>query len=146
MVKKVRLMAIGLFGLSIIAGALLLYSTVVQAGECHVIAIHSKGEMKTPPPLSIKGGDCVVFTNLIGEGIGTQGTDEVKVAYKEGAKCQKGVRISFDFQVDKNMCYTSGWMRYGESSTMVFATPGTYDYEIRYLSGGAPITARVTVK
>jgi len=93
--------------------------------------------------LKIKNGDCVIFMNFSGQ---AQGTDQVKVLYKEGKKCEAATAAAFGFGMDANKCFASGWLTYGQSANLVFVREGTYTYEVQFKGGGSPLTGEIVVQ
>jgi hypothetical protein len=112
----------------------------------YIATVHGKKGVSIPVDnVVVNSGDAIVFLNGMRAGTGTKTTD-IKVVYKEGAKCQKGAHMSVGFEIDPKMCYASGWLQPLETSIIVFHAQGVYDYEIQFMDGSAPLKAKVTVQ
>jgi hypothetical protein len=33
-------------------------------------------------------------------------------------------------------CYVAGWFSYGQTASLMFTEPGTYNYEVQFKTGG----------
>jgi hypothetical protein len=143
--KRFRFMTIALCCLAFIMGSVFVYAAETDSRTCHTVAVHGPDSDFIPlANLRINPGDCVIFANNMRPGANTEDSS-IKVVYKQGAECQKGVQMSVGFAIDPKMCFASGWLRPLETATMVFSTPGVYDYEILFGKGNPSVLARVTV-
>jgi plastocyanin len=143
--KRFKLITIGLCCLAIIVGTAIVSLAQMYEKKNYTVAIQGPGAGSIPlANLTVKPGDSITFLNSMG--LQNAFENEIKIVYKEGAKCQAGVHMSLGFAMDPQMCFASGWLKPMETATVVFGTPGVYNYEIQFhKSGGAPVTATITV-
>jgi hypothetical protein len=148
--KKVLFMAIGLCCLTLITGTVFVGQAVAadDTRQCYTVAVRGPNADSIPlANVTVKSGDCVIFLNQMKASTGSKNaTNNIKIAYTEGTKCMKGVQMSVGFAMDPKMCFASGWLRRLETATIVFSTPGVYNYEIRFESGAPAVSAKVTVE
>ena len=112
----------------------------VQAQEkCLPVYIRSHAGVE-PEVLNVAKGDCVVWINW------TRGED-VQVNFKEGKKCADATTSPVRFKPDFTGCYLTDYLAFGETSSLVFAEPGAYRYEVEFRkSGGGLYGAGGTTK
>ncbi len=112
----------------------LLYPVTLGAAEtCNIVTIRGRSGLE-PNLVKIKKGDCVVWINFTGAP--TQ-TEDAQVSFKEGEKCIRETRAPVGFKMDvPSGCYIAGWLGYGETASLMFTEPGTYDYNVNFKVGG----------
>ena len=95
--------------------------------------------------LTIEKGDCVVWMDFVG-GSGYGGNSGVILSFKEGEKCIKATKSPMGFRMDvPSGCYIAGAFNYGQTTSLVFTEPGTYEYDIEFKEGGKN-SATIVVK
>ena len=136
--KKVLLMATGtVFVLTMV---IFLGDPIVigAAEKCDIVTIRGRDNIE-PNMLTVKKGDCVVWLNWTRD-------QDVLLSFKEGEKCVRATKAQVGFKMDvPSGCYLAGWMSYGQTSSLIFAEPGTYKYEVQFKVGGKN-TGTVVVK
>ncbi len=104
--------------------------TLGAAEKCDIVTIRGRDNIE-PVTLKVKKGDCVVWMNW------TRNQD-ILLSFKEGEKCVRVTQSPVGFKMDvPTGCYLAGWLSYGQTASLVFAEPGTYDYEVQFKVGGA---------
>lgn len=102
--------------------------------SCSIVTIRGRDNIE-PNMLTIKKGDCVVWMNF-NDSPGSL-NQEIILSFKLGEKCIKSTRSPVGFKMDTpSGCYIAGWFDYGQTSSLVFAEPGTYSYEVQFKAGG----------
>jgi hypothetical protein len=145
--KRFKLVSIAFCCLVLIAGAVLAGSASAaedakkDARKCYTVPVFGPEPL---PGMTVYPGDCIIFVNNLKGGRTPE--SEIKVVYKAGEHCQKGVQSSLGFAVDKKQCFASGWLRPAETATIVFSTPGVYIYEIQFGDGGISLPCRIKVE
>ena len=135
--------AVIVLSMAFILGVFLATPQLSHAAGCYIATIKGQDVGVEPMTLNIKVKDCVVFMNFSGSPTTPQ---EVKVLFKEGAKCMAAMEQIVGLSMDANKCLASGWIGYGQTPSAVFSKPGTYMYEIMYKAGGPSIKGTITVK
>jgi plastocyanin len=133
--KKFKLLAIGV-GIVLILTAVIFLANpeiVGAAEECKIVTIRGRSGLE-PNILTIKKGDCVVWINF--SGALTQ-TEDVLLTFKEGQKCVRATKSPVGFAMDASKgCYVAGWLGRGQTASLMFSDPGTYDYQVDFKVGG----------
>lgn len=110
-------------------------STVSATETCFIVTIHGRDNIE-PTLLTIKKGDCVVWINFNGSSPG-QLMQTISISFKDGKKCIKTTQSPVGFKMDSSSwCYVAGWLGFGETSSLMFVEPGTYDYTVQFKAGG----------
>jgi plastocyanin len=133
--------------LLIVTGAVFILTTVIFLGgpttiaaaeKCDIVTIRGRDNIE-PNLLTVKKGDCVVWMNWTRD-------QDVLISFKEGEKCIRATKSPVGFKMDvPTGCYLAGWMSYGQTASLVFAEPGSYNYEVQFKSGGKN-TGTIVVK
>ena len=94
------------------------------------VYIHSPSKIE-PEILNAAKGDRVVWINRAVE-------DSVRIIFGEGKKCADMTESPFRFQMDVNGCYSTDYLGFGLTSSLVFPKIGKFDYEVEFgrASGG----------
>jgi plastocyanin len=107
--------------------------TIGAAETCNIVTIRGRSGLE-PNLLKIKKGDCVVWINFTGAP--TQ-TEDARLTFKEGEKCLHATKAPVGFKMDvPSGCYIAGWISYGQTASLMFTEPGTYNYEVDFNVGG----------
>lgn len=129
--KKTKLLAI-VTGAAFILTLVIFLGNPVTLGaaeKCDIVTIRGRDNIE-PMMLTIKKGDCVVWMNWARD-------QDVLLSFKEGEKCVRATKAPIGFKMDiPSGCYIGGWLSYGQVSSLVFAEPGTYNYEVQFKVGG----------
>ena len=85
--------------------------------------------------------------------------DEVTVSFKEGKKCLAAVspvkkaktpaeaEIYKAWKLDKAKdCFVTSFITEGQTSSLIFYQPGTYNYEVQVAGKGIPVTGQIVVE
>lgn len=113
-------------------------ATIGAAEICKIVTIRGRDNIE-PNMLTVKKGDCVVWMSWTRD-------QDVLLSFKEGEKCVRATKAQVGFKMDvPSGCYLAGWMSYGQTSSLVFAEPGTYKYEVQFKVGGKN-TGTIVVK
>jgi len=98
--------------------------------ECLSVYIHSPMTIE-PEILNIAKGDCVVWINRAAG-------DNVRVIFSEGTKCAGMTESPFRFRMDTNGCYSTDYLGFGVTSSLVFPKMGKFNYAVEFsrASGG----------
>ena len=108
-------------------------TTSIGAQGCFIVTIQGPNNIQ-PGVLKIKKSDCVVWINFTGS---AAQPEDVAVSFKEGEKCVQMTKAPVGFAMDvASGCYVTGELRYGETSSLMFTEPGTYNYEVQSKVGG----------
>jgi plastocyanin len=130
--KEDRSFPAPIWGLVILAalGSLFLNPVWGRAAErCEIITIKGKSGV-IPGVMETTKGSCIVWVNWTRN-------DLVSVVFKEGKECLKSVKAPVGFELDEAKgCFIAQELNYGETVSLVFDNPGTYDYEVQFRSGG----------
>jgi hypothetical protein len=119
-------------------------TTIGAAEKCDIVSIRGRDSIE-PKILTIKKGDCVVWINFIGSSSGYPSQDTV-LSFKEGEKCVRTTKAPVGFKMDyPSGCYVAGWFSYGQTASLMFTEPGTYNYEVQFKAGGQ-ISGTIIVK
>ncbi len=103
--------------------------SIIGAAEiCKIVTIRGRDNIE-PNMLTVRKGDCVVWMNWTRD----QG---VLLSFKEGEKCVRATKSPVGFKMDvPSGCYLGGWLSYGQTASLLFAEPGTYNYEVQFKVG-----------
>ncbi len=129
--KKTKLLVIGVGVALILAMGIFLENRApVGAAEmCSIVTVRGRDNIE-PNMLTVKKGDCVVWLNWTRN-------DDVVLRFKEGEKCLRATKAPVGFKMDApSACYIAGLMTYGQTASLVFQEPGTYNYEVEFKVGG----------
>jgi plastocyanin len=127
--------------------------------ECRIVKLSGHGLVRPqmyvriePNTLVISKGTCVVWVNFVA-------ADEVTVSFKEGNKCLSAVspvkkaktpaeaEIYKAWKLDKvKDCFVTSFVTEGQTSSLVFSQPGTYNYEVQVAGKGQPATGQIVVE
>ena len=98
---------------------------MVKAQEkCLPVYIRSHAGVE-PEVLNVAKGDCVVWINW------NQG-ENIRVIFKEGKKCADVTKAPTRFKQDFSGCYLTDYLSFGETSSLVFAETGRFNYEVEF--------------
>ena len=99
------------------------------AEKCDVVTIRGRDNIE-PMVLTVTRNDCVVWMNWTRD-------QDVLLFFKEGEKCVRATKAPVGFKMDvPSGCYLAEWLSYGQTASLVFAEPGTYNYEVQFKVGG----------
>ncbi len=129
--KNTKLVVIGAGVVFILAMGIFLenWATVGAAEMCSIVTVRGRDNIE-PKMLTVKKGDCVVWLNWTRN-------DDVLLKFKEGEKCLRSTKAPVGFKMDvPSGCYMAGIMGYGQTASLVFQEPGTYNYEVEFKVGG----------
>jgi plastocyanin len=136
---KTNKLLIGIGTVSIFALVIFLGNplTIEAAEKCAIVTIQSRAGI-SPETLRVKKGDCVVWINWTN-------TDDVKIIFKEGKKCQDMTKSPVGFRMDWNSCYVTDYLDLGRTSSLLFDQAGTFKYEVEFKArtGGEPTGPRI---
>jgi hypothetical protein len=135
---KFLLMATGIF--FVLTTVIFLGNPVTTgaAEKCDVVTIRGRDNIE-PMVLTVTRNDCVVWLNWTRD-------QDVLLSFKEGEKCVRATKSPAGFKMDvPTGCYLAGWMSYGQTASLLFAEPGTYNYEVQFKVGGKS-TGTIMVK
>ena len=114
----------------------------VGAQNCFPVKISDRDKIEGLT-LSINKNDCVVWVNFSTPSPGSSGelsgtaSSDVLVSFPEATTCvinEVKAPVGFKMDVATN-CFVAGWLRPGETSSLVFTKPGTYKYNIQFRFG-----------
>jgi len=114
----------------------------VGAQNCFTVKIWDRDKIESLA-LSINKNDCVVWVNFSTPSPGSSGElsgtapSDVLVSFPEATTCvinEVKAPVGFKMDVATN-CFVAGWLRPGETSSLVFTKPGTYKYNIEFKFG-----------
>ena len=141
--KKGIVIAIGLT--AVIAMAIFFaYGEVSIAQECRIVRIHGgvAGSAKKvdiePQTLWISKGGCVIWNNWVR-------TDEIKVIFEEGKKCEDMTDSPMGFKLDAANCYVTTWIPLGGTSSLRFNEEGAFEYSVE-AKGGIKARGKIVVR
>ena len=118
--------------------------TIGAAEKCEIVAIRGRDKIE-PKTLTVKKGDCVVWINFISSSSGYPSQDII-LSFKEGEKCARTTKAAVGFRMDyPSGCYVAGSFNYGQTASLMFTEPGTYNYEVQFKAGGQ-ISGTIIVK
>ena len=118
---------------------LLANQETLSAQECRLVRLHggigaNVAEIRIEPrTLWISKGTCVIWSNWVR-------TDEVKVEFEEGKKCEDVTDAPVGFKLDADNCYVTDFISLGGTSSLRFNEAGTYKYTVE--AAGGTIKAR----
>jgi hypothetical protein len=126
----------------LLTGMIILVNPVkVGAQNCFPVKIWDRDRIE-PLNLSVNTGDCVVWINFpqspMGRGVDYgKSSSEVLISFIEPKECAiDEITTSTGFKMkEANSCFEAGWLRPGETSSLVFKKPGTYKYDIQFRFG-----------
>jgi plastocyanin len=105
------------------------------AEQCSIVMIRGRDNIE-PNMLTIKKGDCVVWINFTGTSAGYT-KEDIQLSFKDGKKCVRATKAPVGFAMDvSKACYITGWLSYGQTASLMFTDPGTYDYQVDFKVGG----------
>ncbi len=137
--NRVKLLLIATGAAFILTMVIFLGNPVIigAAEKCTIVTIQSRAGI-SPETLRIKKGDCVVWINWTN-------TDDVKIIFKEGKKCQDMTKSPMGFRMDWNSCYVTDYLDFGRTSSLLFDQAGTFKYEVEFKArtGGEPTGPRI---
>jgi len=137
--KKILSVAVGLVFIVTIITLLAANQETVSAQECRLVRLHggigaTVSEIRIEPrTLWISKGTCVIWSNWVR-------TDEVKVKFEEGKKCEDVTDAPVGFTLDPDNCYVTDRISLGGTSSLRFNEAGTYKYVVE--AAGGVIKAR----
>ena len=119
-------------------------TTLGAAEKCEIVSIRGRDKIE-PKTLTVKKGDCVVWINFLSSSSGYPSQD-ITLSFKEGERCARSTKAPVRFRMDyPSGCYVAGSFSYGETASLMFPEPGTYDYEVQFKEGGK-ISGTIIVK
>jgi hypothetical protein len=131
------------------------HPALAGAESCLPIKVWSTDRIE-PLDATVSMNDCVVWVNFdfqtAGPGeIYATPTSEIAILFSNPPGCVTDkLQASTGFTMNKEFsCFAAGWLRPGETASLVFKTPGVYKYEIRFKQGkelGNPIGGVIAVK
>ena len=136
--KKILSVAVGL-ALVLALTTLMANQDTASAQECRLVRLHggigtNVSEIRIEPrALWISKGTCVIWSNWVR-------TDEVKVIFEEGKKCEDVTDAPVGFTMNADNCYVTDFISLGGTSSLKFNEAGTYKYTVE--SAGGTIKAR----
>jgi hypothetical protein len=105
-----------------------------NAQECRVVKISGEGVAGAgkvyiePEHLTIPKDTCVVWYNRAR-------TNEVKVKFADGKKCEDVTTSEVGFKLDVESCFVTSYIPFAGTSSLNFVETGTYDYVVESKSG-----------
>jgi plastocyanin len=104
------------------------------AQQCFPVKVWDRDKIE-PLSLSVNKGDCVVWINFTQPVAATAG--DVLIVFPDAKECGiKEVKASTGFKMEEALnCFIGGWLRPGETASLVFEKPGTYKYKVQFRSG-----------
>ena len=141
--KQILLTAIGMifvFAMTIF----LVNQAAVDAQECRLIRIHggamgSVDRIEIEPKTSwVAKGTCVIWNNWVR-------TNEIKIVFEEGKKCEDMTDAPVGFKMDAANCYVTTWVPLGGTSSLKFNEEGTFEYAIE-AKGGPKAGGKIVVQ
>jgi len=136
--KKILSVAVGL-ALILALATLMVNQDTLSAQECRLVRLHggigtNVSEIRIEPrALWISKGTCVIWSNWVR-------TDEVKVKFEDGKKCEAVTDAPVGFKMHDVDCYVTDFISLGGTSSLKFNEAGTYKYTVE--SAGGTIKAR----
>jgi hypothetical protein len=102
---------------------------IMHATECRIVRLHgevypSMDLQIEPTVLRVQKGTCVIWLNWVKTG-------EVRIVFEDGKKCEDMTDSPIGFKLDAANCYVTTFVSRGETSSLMFSEPGTYDYVIK---------------
>lgn len=143
--NKKRLL-LGLSGVILFAAIFVFLTnpgTVKAVEQCRIVRIegHAFPQVAVrvdPELLSISKGTCVVWVNWAR-------TPEVRVTFNEGKRCKDNTKAPVGFKLNEMGCYLTDFIPEGGTSSLLFDTPGTFDYVIESSTHTIPTKGRIVV-
>ena len=135
--KKNRLLLIAVEVMFILMVVIFIGNPAINwaAEKCDIVTIRGRDNIE-PNMLTIKKGDCVVWINFTGSSPGYP-SQSILLSFKEGEKCVRATKAPSGFKMDvPSGCYIAEEISYGQTASLVFAEPGTYEYEVQFKVGG----------
>jgi hypothetical protein len=142
--KKILSVAIGL-AFFLMLTSFLANQETVSAQECRLVRLHggigaNVSEIRIEPrTLWISKGTCVIWSNWVR-------TDEVKVVFEEGKKCEDVTDAPAGFTLDTDTCYVTDWISLGGTSSLKFNEAGTYKYVVEAAGGTIKSRGEISVR
>jgi hypothetical protein len=144
MVKK-RTFLLAICMLTAVAATVaFVHQPTVDAQECRIIRVHGGGPGWTdkilvePGATFIAKGSCVIWSNWVR-------TDEIKIVFEEGKKCEDMTEAPVGFKMDAANCYVTTWVPLGGTSSLKFNEAGTFEYAIE-AKGGQKAGGKIIVQ
>jgi hypothetical protein len=119
-----------------------------NAQQCRIIRIHGDTTGHTaqapdkawlePKTLFVDKGSCVIWLNWIR-------TNEIKIIFEEGKKCEDMTDAPVLFSLDAANCYVTTWVPLGGTSSLRFNEEGTFEYTIE-VRGGTKAKGTILVR
>ena len=114
-----RMLVVAAGMLFLFAAAILLVSQeTTTAQDCRLVRVHG-GALQSEKPIIepqtawIEKGTCVIWSNWVR-------TDEIKIVFEEGKKCEDMTDASMGFTMDAANCYVTTWVPLGGTSSLRF--------------------------
>ena len=106
----------------------------MNAHECRIVRLAGEVDLSTslfiePSVLRIQKGTCVIWLNWVK-------TEEVRIVFKDGKKCEDMTDSPIGFELDAADCYVTTFVARGETSSLMFNEPGTFTYVIKASGAG----------
>lgn len=130
---RVSLMQV-IFCLALVVIAVMVSHGSLDAQDCRIVRIYGgipqyvEGIRIEPETIWASKGTCVIWNN-------TMRTDEVKIVFEEGKKCDDMTDASVGFKLDAENCYVTTWIPFGGTSSLMFREEGTFEYVVEAKGG-----------
>jgi len=125
---------LSLISFFICIGAFIIFSqSEVSATDIHIVKLqavmkeNSEQLVVDPDVLTIGLKDIVIWVNQAP-------TDELKISFEEGRKCQDVTSPSNHFNLNAS-CYVANWLWSDETASLKFNDVGTYKYQVQTRKG-----------
>ena len=142
--KKILSVAVGLALILSLTTLMTIHETV-NAQECRLVRLHggiggNVSEIRIEPrTLWVSKGTCVIWSNWVR-------TDEVKVKFEDGKKCEDVTDAPVGFTMDADNCYVTDWIALGGTSSLKFNEAGTYKYTVEAAKGTIKARGEISVR
>jgi len=117
----------------------------ISAQECRLIRLYggvagNVAEIRIEPnSIWISKGTCVIWSNWVR-------TDEVKVVFEDGKKCEDVTDAPVGFSMNADNCYVTDWISLGGTSSLRFNEAGTYQYVVEAAGGTIKARGEIAVR
>jgi len=117
----------------------------ISAQECRLVRLYGGVSANVeeiriePSSIFISKGTCVIWSNWVR-------TDQVKVIFEEGKKCEDVTDAPVGFRLDASNCYVTDSIPLGGTSSLRFNEAGTYKYRVEGAGGVIKATGEITVR